>query len=130
MAFSRKFAFYWMPVILWALLMLAVSTMPGEVIEKMDSGSGKVSNYSYIGHFFEFLVFSFLLFRAISYEKTYGRTKVIALVIAACFIYSFVTEFLQIYAPGRFFDHSDILVNNVGAMAGLMRNWQALCAQA
>ncbi|MFH1127728.1 MAG: VanZ family protein [archaeon] len=114
-----KFHKYWMPVVVWALIMLFVSTMPGEALEKMDGGSGKVSSYSYIWHFFEFLVLSFLLFRAISLDNKYGRMKVIALVIAVSFAYSFLTEFMQLYVPGRFFDYSDIMVNNIGAVAGL-----------
>lgn len=121
MVFFRRVSFYWMPVIVWAIIMLFVSAMPGEAIEAIDGGGGKVSSYSYIWHFFEFLVFSFLLFRALnSFERPQGRSSFVA-VIAVCLLFSFVTEFVQIYVPGRFFDFSDIFVNNLGVIAGLGR---------
>ena len=111
----NKFAVYWLPVILWALVMLIVSVSRGEAVAAV---SGGIPFASAIAHFGEFLVLGFLVNRALTQGSNSGK-KIFFSAALLCFAYSALTEILQIYVPGRFFAYEDILMNNVGALVGV-----------
>ncbi|MCK5234099.1 MAG: VanZ family protein [Candidatus Aenigmarchaeota archaeon] len=105
---------YWLPVIIWALVMLFVSVSRGEAVAAV---SGGIPFSSAIAHFGEFLVLGFLVTRALAQEGTSGKKIFFSVIL--CFAYSTLTEILQIYVPGRFFAYEDILMNNVGTLVGV-----------
>jgi len=120
---SQNFQNYWIPAIIWTLVILAVSTLPGNAI----APASNIQYLSVFAHFSEYLVFSFLLHRALANEKISARNA-LAITIVASFAYSVLTEILQLYVPGRFFDYNDILTNDLGALAGLARGIYTLAA--
>lgn len=119
---SGKFTKYWLPVLVWALLMLVISAAPGKEIEDISGGFGSIPQKSYVAHFAEFFVFSILLSRALHSSGQHSHSVTILTVIIASFAFSAFTEVLQIFVPGRFFEYSDIMVNDAGAVVGLARS--------
>jgi len=113
---SQKFVRYWLPVIIWTFAILAVSTLPGKTV----ASAGNIPYSSVLAHFAEFLVFSFLLHRALANEKLSTKSALILTLIAS-FAFSVLTEILQLNIPGRVFDYNDILTNDLGALAGIGR---------
>ena len=113
---SQKFVRYWLPVIIWKFATLAVSTLPGKTV----ASAGNIPYSSVLAHFAEFLVFSFLLHRALANEKLSTKSALILTLIAS-FAFSVLTEILQLNIPGRVFDYNDILTNDLGALAGIGR---------
>lgn len=111
----NKFAVYWLPVILWALVMLIVSVSSGEAVTAV---SGGIPFASALAHFGEFLVLGLLVNRALAQGGNSGK-KIFFSAAFLCFAYSALTEILQIYVPGRFFAYEDILMNNAGALVGV-----------
>ncbi len=111
---GKKFVVYWLPVAVWALVMLFVSVSRGDAVAAV---SGGIPFASAIAHFGEFLVLGFLVNRALAQGGNSG--KKIFFSSALCFVYSALTEILQLYVPGRFFAYEDILMNNVGALVGV-----------
>lgn len=114
----EKFLRYRLPVLAWALAILYVSTMPGKAVAPI---SGGIPYSSAVAHFGEFLVFSLLLHRALAHEALSAK-RALMMTIIISFAYSSITEILQLYVPGRFFDYNDILTNDFGAVAGLARS--------
>ena len=119
---SNHFKKYWRPVLAWALLMLIITMTPGKEIEGISGGLGSIPQKSYVFHFAEFLIFSILLSRALHSSRQHSHSTVILMVIIASFVFSAFTEILQIFVPGRYFEYSDIMVNDAGAVVGLARN--------
>jgi len=102
----------------WALIILAISTTPGSTIAPV---ADKIPFSSVLAHFGEFFIFSFLLKRALESEGMNGKRALIMTILISI-AYSSITEILQLYVPGRFFDYNDMLVNDMGALAGLGRS--------
>ncbi len=107
----------------WALIILAVSIAPGNAIEPV----GRLPFSSVLAHFGEFFVFSFLFRRALESEGM-SMKRALIITILASFAYSGITEILQLYIPGRFFDYNDMLMNDAGALAGIGRSIYSLVA--
>ena len=118
---SANFKKYWLPVLVWSFLMLAITVTPGKQIEDISGGLGNVPEKSYVAHFAEFLIFSLLLSRALHSSGQHSHSSVILMVIIASFAFSAFTEVMQLYVPGRSGELSDILVNDAGAVVGLAR---------
>ncbi len=91
---------------LWALAILAVSTMPGNAIEP----AGKIPFSSTVAHVGEFLILGWLLSNVFSTLRN---------PLAISIFYSAFTEFLQLFVPGRFFSYNDIALNIAGAVFGI-----------
>lgn len=92
---------------LWALAIFAVSTAPGSAITPVAS---KVPFSSVLAHFGEFFIFGWLL------SKTFPKLRNPLLISLS---YSFITEVLQLYVPGRFFSYNDIAMNMAGSLFGI-----------
>ncbi len=114
-----NFSKYWLPVILWAFVILIVSVSRGESVAAV---SGGIPFASAVAHFGEFLVLGFLVNRALTKGCASKNMKLFFSAAFVCFAYSAFTEILQIYVPGRFFAYDDILMNNMGALVGLIKN--------
>ena len=93
---SRKikaFLFYWGPVLLYSTLIFWLSSR--EVPPDLPRGADKIL------HFFEYFVFTFLLWRAFEQRGWRVRSKTLAVVLIAA-IYAASDEVHQSLVPGRF----------------------------
>ncbi len=108
----------WLPPASIALLILGLSSIPGKAFPAHPDFLNNVV------HFGEFAVFSYLVARALYLSST---TDNLARLFMTCFFISVIfgaaTEIYQFAIPHRLFDPVDILIDSVGAMAGVLVFW-------
>ena len=94
------------PTVLYTILLLSLCLIPGSALVE----SGIVDTWTIILHFSEFLVLGFIV---IFYFRKTDKTIIYCLTIAI------VTELIQYFVPGRFFDIFDIEINLLGSITGI-----------
>ncbi|MCM8766170.1 MAG: VanZ family protein, partial [Candidatus Omnitrophica bacterium] len=87
-----KFFKYWFPVILYAGLIFWFSSLPA------PSSLSLLPYGDKIGHFLEYALFGFFLFRAC---KNYGFKRKVFWTVFIGFIYALSDEIHQYFVPGR-----------------------------
>ena len=96
----KKIAFFYLPPILWAILIFILSAIPG------DNYPPAVFNYSHIAHFIEFFILTILVLRAVGIKN-----KNIYLTLILCSLYALSDEIHQIFVINRSFSLLDWLVD-------------------
>ncbi|MCK9555740.1 VanZ family protein [bacterium] len=111
----KKFLFFWVPVLVWAVIILLISSIPSSRLPEI-----KLFFLDKIVHFSEYFVFSALMARAFSgaSKLNYKRYFVISLSFAA--VFALLDEIHQIFLPTRSFDLLDLFFDLLGAFAGLI----------
>ncbi len=106
---------YWLPVIIYAIFIFNVSSVPGKNIPSLFKGQ------DVIFHFFEYAFFSLLLGRAIK-EYYLNRTKIIRilLTLVLAFIYALSDEFHQSFVPNRTASMFDVKIDTLGSLLGCL----------
>jgi VanZ family protein len=108
----------WLPPAGIALIILALSSIPGKTFPVHPDFLNSIV------HFSEFAVLSYLIARALYLSS---KTKNLGSLLMTCFIVSVIfgaaTEVYQFAIPQRLFDPSDILIDSVGALAGILVFW-------
>lgn len=111
-----KFIRYHLPVILYAGLILtlsSISNLPAPKIGLLRADS--------LVHFLEYAVFAFLLFRSISHLSSKLRLPLAALLsLLALSIFAVADEYLQSFIPGRTSDVYDVLADLAGGVAVIL----------
>ena len=112
---SRRPAFikYWLPVIIYAIIIFSASSIPGRAIP------GIFEYQDTIFHFFEYAVLAVLLSRA--FKGTVPgvvRGRRFYLVFVFSLLYALSDEAHQFFVPGRTASLYDIAVDALGALAG------------
>ena len=113
-----KLVKYCAPAILWTILIMVLSTLPGKDIPS-NSFFEKV-HFDKIVHFCLFVGIVLLLSLAVYRQKRHisPGTLVMFVIIAAG--YGLAIEFIQKYwAVGRSFDMYDVIADSLGAIAGV-----------
>lgn len=108
-----RFIKYWLPVIIYAIIIFNISSVPGEDIPDV------FPSQSYIFHFFEYFAFALLIKRALKeycHKETNNRR--LLMVIAIIFAYSLLDEFHQSFIPNRTASLSDVFIDVLGSVAG------------
>lgn len=77
-----------------------------------------------IAHMLEFMGLSFLIFNAVYSTWNLKLTPIIAFVGTS--LYAITDEIHQIFVPGRAFQISDILVDSIGALIGVIASFVTL----
>ncbi len=111
-----RFIKYWIPVIIYAILIFHVSATPGEDIPSL------FPNQDFLAHALEYFIFALLINRALkqyfpmfSFKKRFLYVGVIAIVYAAS------DEFHQMFVPNRYCSALDLLSDSFGVLiASLM----------
>ncbi len=112
MTSGRRFAVVWLPVLVWAALIFALSSIPS-----LGTGLGTwdliLRKLAHVG---EFAVLAGLLLRALERELP------AALVAVA---YAASDELHQHFVPGRAASPVDLAIDSVGVLAGILlaRRW-------
>ncbi|MFC1646422.1 VanZ family protein [Candidatus Omnitrophota bacterium] len=105
---------YWLPVILYAGIIFCISSIPGPRLAK------KLLLPDYFLHILEYLLFGFLLCRAIKVTKVnFSLRKVLISSLLLAILYAVSDEFHQMFVPGRFASLSDLLCDGIGAIIGI-----------
>jgi VanZ family protein len=104
-----RFIKYWIPVIIYAILIFCVSATPGEDIPSL------FPNQDFLAHALEYFIFALLINRALkqyfplfSFKKRFLYVSVIAIVYAAS------DEFHQMFVPNRYCSALDLLCDSFG----------------
>ena len=88
---------YWLPVILWAAFIFALSCVPGKDIPNLP-----IPNFHKLVHIIEYSVLGLLLIRALSHTATrLGTAKLILFSIIIIALFAFSDEWHQTFVPGR-----------------------------
>ncbi|MGV8149990.1 MAG: VanZ family protein [Alkaliphilus sp.] len=126
----------WLAVLLWMALIFNLSSQPANQSNKLSEGVTKIivdtvervapstdfdlSRLNHIvrknAHFFAYLVLSLLVMNAV--RRTGGSD--IKLTLLICVLYAISDETHQIFVPGRSAQVSDILIDGVGAVVGIV----------
>ncbi len=104
------FLIYYLPVVIWAVIILVVSSLPHPYITKPSW-----TKYDKAAHFIEYAVFGFPLARALWHENNKNVTLFIvslSLLIAGAF--AALDEIHQKYIPGRIGSLGDFIANISG----------------
>ena len=126
----------WLAVLLWMVLIFNLSSQPANQSNKLSEGVTKVivdtvervspstdfdlSRWNHIvrknAHFFAYLVLALLVMNAV--RRTGGND--IKLTLLICVFYAISDETHQIFVPGRSAQVSDVLIDSVGAVVGIL----------
>jgi VanZ family protein len=116
-----KFFKFWLPVIVWMGVIFTFSSIPN-----LKSGLKEDYILRKIAHMIEFGILTFLVFRAISAEKSTqgqsvlgGKAIIYSLIIAV--FYALTDEYHQSFVFGRQCSFKDVGIDSIGILisAGL-----------
>jgi hypothetical protein len=109
---KRRFIFYWVPVILYAAGIFALSSLTA--VPEMPKKSDKIL------HFLEYSLFAFLLWRALARDRigTLERGRVLIVVLIGS-LYAATDEIHQSYVPGRYASIYDWFADVAGILGML-----------
>ncbi len=112
----------WLPAILWGVLILVLSMMPGEQAARMMFG---IPHFDKIGHFGMYAIWALLMYYAFSGMAGMSGRKAFLISLTICGLTGVVLEFGQYYfASNRYFEIEDMLANAAGAMVGALVGWK------
>ncbi len=113
---ASRFLIFHLPVILYAGLVIALSSIP-----HLSPAPIKILAADKIAHFVEYGIFAFLTFRSFSNigRNTSANRAFFFSILFMC-IFALFDEYYQRFIPGREFDLLDILTDVVGAVLVLL----------
>jgi len=103
-----------LPLVLWTLAMLFVSSMPGNKLPEAVS----FWQWDKVAHGVEFFIFTILLFRFTFLYKQMNYTKSLYLCFFAGLGYALFDELHQIFIPYRFCTWQDLVADFIGIAGG------------
>lgn len=106
---------FWIPAALWALLIFALSSIPGASFP-----ASPIFTYDKLLHAGVYAVLGAFCFFALA--RTRARSTGVLVVIAGVMVtlYGCTDELHQLFVPGRFADLRDVLADCVGGFAGAL----------
>lgn len=112
----RAFLKYRLPVILWSLFMLIVSSLPR--VSQPFTGFPHIDK---VAHFIEYGIFAFLIGRALYYSNA-SRSIVRAMMLSLVFgaLFGAIDEIHQLFIPGRTNSIADFAADVGGIISGLL----------
>jgi len=115
-----KFIKYWLPVIIYAILIFYLSSLTGKDIPGLFIGQ------DIVGHLTEYAILALLLSRALkAYSPKLIHSKRILLVCVIAIIYAASDEFHQSFVAGRDSSSFDLFIDAIGSLTGgLLYRWQ------
>lgn len=111
----NEFRYYTLPLIIWVIIMLILSSIPGSGIP-----SSPVIPVDKIAHFTEYLVFAALLGRYIYFKKNRALIATLLIVFIVSIVYSALDELHQLYIPYRDCSYEDLIADILGVLFGLL----------
>lgn len=104
-----RFIQYWLPVIIYAILIFGLSSVPGGKIPQLFSFQ------DLFFHIIEYAIFAFLVSRALkAYKPGWTYIRRFFWVFLLSFLYAISDEFHQLFVPYRFSSVSDLVYDGAG----------------
>ncbi|MGD8522787.1 MAG: VanZ family protein [Desulfobacterales bacterium] len=111
---SKNFIFYWLPLILYCLLIFIQSSKPS--FEHLPD----IQYFDKILHFVVYAILGILFFRAFhTMRLRQSRQLLILLSILGATLYGISDEIHQYYVPFRDADVFDVIANTLGSVFGV-----------
>ncbi len=107
-----KFLKFWFPVLVYSVIIFAVSSIPN-LRAPMET-----SNFDKVIHLSEYLVLGALTARALKNCSDLSWQMILMAVILFCALYGFSDELHQFFVPGRDSDWKDLLADSIGGALG------------
>lgn len=105
------FSKYWLPVLIYAIIIFSISAIPGKKIPPLFKGQ------DILFHIFEYAVFALLLKRALKGSNPgISGAKTLFWVFFLALAYAFSDELHQAFVPGRFPSIADVLFDFAGVL--------------
>lgn len=106
---QKNFIKYWLPVIIYAIFIFYVSSVPGGSIPRL------FRLQDVIFHVIEYAIFAFLISRALRVTRPeLGYGKLFFWVFLLSFIYAASDEFHQLFVPNRYMSLKDLAYDSLG----------------
>ncbi|MDD5166322.1 MAG: VanZ family protein [Candidatus Omnitrophica bacterium] len=106
---AARFIKYWLPVIIYAIFIFSVSSIPGTELPGLFKGQDIVF------HILGYAVFAFLINRALrEYFSWRSRLMRLSWVFVIAIIYALSDEFHQSFIPYRLASWKDIVSDGLG----------------
>jgi len=111
---SQNFRYYYLPLILYAVVIYGFSCLHKVPLPHLD----KLSTDK-IYHAIEFSILGYLLMRVMNFKLS-GKSVWIMVVITTIIgaLYGISDEIHQYYVPGRYFSYWDMAADTVGSLLG------------
>ena len=111
---NRNFCFYWLPVIGWAILIFAISSL-----STFPQAVQPIFSFDKLAHAVEYAIFSFLLARAFKHSQKDNCKKYFRFLAVICaIVYGISDELHQYFIPARTASIIDVLYDSIGAFLG------------
>jgi VanZ family protein len=108
---AKHFAWYHLPVILYAAAITAVSSIPD-----LSTGDIQFIAVDKLAHFLEYSIFAYITFRSFSHIERLRLPTAWLLTMLFITLFAAADEFHQSFVPGRDMDVYDFLVDVGGAL--------------
>lgn len=111
---GSEYRYYTFPLILWTLIMLTLSSIPGSGIPKIS-----IIQWDKIAHFTEYAVFTILLGRYLFHRKRITVFRTLILLFVVGISYSIADELHQLFIPHRDCSWPDLMADILGVFTGV-----------
>jgi VanZ family protein len=116
---ATYFFVYWLPFLLWAIVIFNFSASPAKVTSQINWQDFAIKKTA---HMIEYAVFTTLLYRALRKSGfDIKRAGYVALAIAI--LYASTDEYHQSFTPGREPTVRDVIFDATGSVIGLSLIW-------
>ncbi|MCG2711266.1 MAG: VanZ family protein [Candidatus Omnitrophica bacterium] len=110
----KNFYLYWLPVIVWAILIFALSSF-----STFPKAVQPLFSFDKLAHAAEYSVLSFLLARAFKNSKKYNSKRYFRVLAVICaIVYAMSDELHQYFVPMRTPCIIDLIYDSIGAIIG------------
>jgi len=110
----RKFLKFWLPAVLYAILIFIVSSFEWPFTAGLEA-----TGLDKLAHFLEYAIFGFLMARAVrGSDEKLSRGLVVSIAFAIGALYGITDELHQSVIPGRCAAISDFFMDALGSLAG------------
>lgn len=114
----RTFLRFWLPVLLWAGLILAVSSNSNPFVIVPEAVQASDETLGRFAHVAEYAVLSFLVSRALTQNNRMSLASVL-MVGFGCLTFGLLDELCQSRVPGRAFQLLDLELDLTGIALGI-----------
>ena len=116
---------FWIPAVLWALLIFVLSSIPGASFPPSE-----FLTHDKLLHAAVYAVLGAFCFLAVPRSWSQKTSVLVFYAGAMATIYGLTDEFHQLFVPGRFADLRDVLADSVGGFVGAQAASMVLAAKA
>jgi VanZ family protein len=111
----------WLPPVLWAALILSLSTLPEVYFGPPPSSEGRRIHYylEVLVHIAQFCVFFLLVIRALRRSASRREARLLGYAFVSALVLSLLNESIQTLTPTRMFDYADMAMDALGVLVGV-----------